>query len=373
MWPGISEAKLPLELSDVSILFPMPHSNSELLGPDDEGVYGILLPKEAFQYLPPFESGDSEIYQKLRVVGIRLDPCPARREISLPCYPEIRLIWQPLVIANDKISSLDDTVHTFYDLSREEIKEILSTISEYKNLSGETFRGFPFLSRYGNPAGIGLGVHPIIQQEGPGGPFAKKLKVEVLNFAGEKRLKKMTFMRSLGTGIWDFGGFDFNSTGVKAIDIPNINSTRQFFYNSSKKMTEFLDGGPSPAPLSVDTIQILISDSDKLGTEVTDEIRNAVVATWKIENPRITNAHNTDCVSCHTAQPARFWFLGHFSVLQSEYDFFAFKSKYNLINGSELAEKTTRLRAFGYDGNVPVINQRTINDSARVLEDLEAF
>ncbi len=349
---------------EVSILFPLPagHDDNHLLSINSEGTWGNLIPQHFIEILPPLDPHQNQelTIQELRVVSIRLDPCfPAATAVE-KCTSQIRMIWQPILTAdNEKTKTLDESIHTFYQLPPEEFNQLLSKMKALRT------NGFV--------EGSALGVHPIIQQQGLLGSYFRELKKIILASTGSERLIKMTFMILAGEGIWEFGGFDLIAGQAQPIVIPRIGSTKESFYNGSKTNLDFFDGGPVPAPAGPDIFNILITQSSDVSSKNEQEIIHSVIGAAKVENPNIHNPHTIDCVSCHIAQAARIWSINHLPALTLDHyiDSVSFKSEYNLINLTANPEKTTMLRSFGYDGSSAFVNQRVINETAAVLEYLK--
>lgn len=130
-------------LNDVSYLYPLP-AESELesfswLSPKSTGKKNQLLPLESFQRLPSLNSGGSgqmTMYDhQLKVVGVRIDPCPGTHITGVSCDPEIRHVWQPILndqFAN-RIMTTDLAIHTFYKLSSMELKALAGNLKTLKS------------------------------------------------------------------------------------------------------------------------------------------------------------------------------------------------------------------------------------------------
>ena len=79
-----------LGLNDVSILLPLPttQSNDRLFRPLAKGTFGELLPRNIYDLMPELLLETSEeTFHKLRVVGIRLDPCFPTSAEATQCQP----------------------------------------------------------------------------------------------------------------------------------------------------------------------------------------------------------------------------------------------------------------------------------------------
>jgi hypothetical protein len=129
-----------------------------------------------------------------------------------------------------------------------------------------------------------------------------------------------------------------------------------------------------PAPENdPDSLDSILRKSSNITSNDTATLRASSDSIYKIENPRLNSPETIDCVSCHVAQSARLWEQGHFPNLKLDQSTFQYQSTFNLQNGSVSQRSTHLLRAFGYDGAEPAINQRVINESANVADTLNAL
>jgi hypothetical protein len=368
-----------LKMYDISILYPLPENitNNLLLRPGDNAEIGSLIPIDFFNQIPNLnESEMSDVYENLRAISIRLDPCAASPNSVEKCTAQIRIVWQPLKANEDGSVSTDDvSLHTFYTISEKEMIEIFTEIETYKeSLLRKMEMRFNLTTNekvrlVGSIEDNYLSVHPILKFEGMQGVFAKKLKTLFLSKIGQGRLTKLTFMRNLGSGIWNFGGFDIKNLQLTLISIAHLHQHDQYFYNSTKTKLDFVDGGPVPAVVNGDFFTGLISDSSKTSQFTEGELIEFVKAAVRVENPLFNSASTVDCVGCHTAQMARIWAVNNRPDLNLP-NFIApltYQSNYDLTNFSSRPEDTTNLRAFGYFEDRPAISQRVIYESAETL------
>ncbi len=358
--------------NDLSILLPLPQD----VGPDPmlragtQGVHGVLVPWAAYQSVPTldmvFRKKEDE-YASLRVVAIRIDPCfPAQHG---GCRRQIRLVWQPLVSgrAEKPVITIDAGVHTFYELTELEFDRLLKDLSKLKKETGIATEG-------------PLWIHPALVKQGLQGPFLRSLHQIILNYVGEARMSRLTFMLVRGASIlWSFGGFDFAQDSVSPIAIPRLElpvfSTQQSFFNSSFSSDDFQRSGLSPAPLGADTYNLLMRDSARIRPkEDQAEIIESLAAIYRIENPDFHSPETMDCVSCHVAQAARGFALNRFGQLAfpESVHALAYKSNFDLTNVSPSAWFTTNLHAFSYFQEEPSISQRVINEAAAVAASLNS-
>ena len=350
-----------LSLNDVSILLPLPPPGQWNLLPSASsiGARGFLLPVNIVAEVPRLisESTNEEIYNRLHAVGIRLDPCFTEGHGPVRCQPQIRMVWQILADNENTTSTIDASLHTFYPVSKEELQQLTEDILKLKT---------EFSVADDNAA---LGVHPVIQQQGLGGEYYPRMMQLIYNYVGEQNLSRVTFMTLFMTGnVWEFGGFDIKNSELIPITIPRISSTTQKLVNNALP-AEWFRGGLVPAPDGAENLNFLLRDSSKLSLQNEQQIIDAAKAAFKFENPKLHNPGTVDCVSCHAAQPARSFTMLQFPSLQLDQlsREFVYTSARNISNQSPRQSQTNILRSFGYFENSPFVAQRTINESAEVL------
>ena len=357
--------------TDVSILMPLPKSeNSDyLFRPSSVGKFGEFLPMNFFSQLPKLNLvvDNVALYSQLRALGIRLDPCFPFAPPQTGCQAQIRLVWQPIGQKGSVMAAEDVSVHVFYNLTKAELIEIVSLI---KVLNDE-FR----ISNKDLP----LDIHPILKRDGLESVYGKRL-LSILNSGiGAQRISRVTFMLQTWLGnVWSFGGFDVDQGKMREISIPRIPGTKQTFFNELISTAVFKNAGIDPQVAGTDSLAFLLKTAyPQVPLSRADELSLTAgyLATTRIENPLIHSPNSIDCVGCHLAQQTRIFAQGQYPSFAAELTRLAdpskFKSKYNLSNLNLGSERTILLRSFGYVGSEPAINQRVINETARVLELLE--
>lgn len=353
-------------LNDVSILLPLPKLEEFdlLLRPDSQNTLGPLLGKTPYRFLPvltPLIDHDKNYEYNLKVVGIRFDPCFKEGFSPAACQAQVRLIWQPLFVQNTQVSTVDAAIHTFYNLTSAEWKNLLIDL----NSLAVTDKKAP------------LQVHPVIKAQGYSGEYWQKLKSVILKYAGQKNHVRATAMSVRMDRVWGFQGFDFVNGAWKQIEIPTLKSPNSpsakvfnvsvFFEPESLLNLHEYRGGISLLESNNKQWFRLLSDSVKYEeTQSESDIREALKIAYKIENPSMHNPGTTDCASCHISQTIRLW--GDFHrpdmVFSEEYK----NAEFNLTNTSINPWMTNKLRAFGYFGRDISISQRVINESAEVVK-----
>jgi hypothetical protein len=360
---SVSAEAVVLDLNDVSYLLPLPRDPhaAALLSPGTEAEAGPLIPQAYLDLLPKLlpRLDPQTAIDELKVVGIRLDPC-----FSSPCRAQIRMVWQPLSLdSSGNVLAADAAVHSFYELKGSEFCDLMNQVAQLKTSFGVSSSRLP------------LGIHPALLDQGFSGPFWRAFRKLILSYSGAGRLSRVTFMNTVvDREMWDFGGFEPESRGsgsgkIDRIPIPRIEARIQSFINSSDPLNGFL-GGAKPAPSGSDTFNEILDGSSEIDSAL---LRKSSDAVFRVENPQIHSASTVDCVSCHTAGPVRLWMETKFPDLGLDASAFRFTAPENLSNSSPLQKMSTLLRAFGYEGKVPAFNDRTINESAAVLERLQAM
>ena len=359
---NVFAADTKLGLNDVSILLPLPQMEDWDLLPRPEtlGGKGALLARKIFNQVPQllaFASND-DVYSAMRAVGIRIDPCFTEGHGPVRCQTQIRLIWQPLSDADTETSTFDASLHTFYQLTESEFK---SLVDELKKLRASTISG---------PDDEALGINPIIKSQGLKGAYYTQFIKIIYSYIGIENFNRVTFMQLSMTGnVWVFGGFDYKNSELNPIQIPRIDSFRQTFKNSATPRPIWFIGGMTPEPTQPENFNILTRDSRKLAPQDEVAIIEAAKSAFKFENPKLHNPGTVDCVSCHVAQPAKIWAMRQYPWLQidSLSRDITYSSKLNIRNMSPMQIHTNILRSFGYFMDLPFVAQRTINESAEVV------
>lgn len=343
--------------NDVSILFPLPAPDriDGLLSATDEGAHGQILPWSTFTLAPDLiaKADAADTYAALRVVSARVDPCfPSLVGApSASCRFQVRLVLQPLFEQAGELAAADAALHLFYDSSASELVELLADLlTQRANQPAESLLA-------------PLTVHPVLAEQGLDGQHASELRQALLRRLGERRLTRMTFMR-LGADerSWTFGGFDFVNGTPKPIGILASSVTEQTFANASGDPLE-LAASVQPETEAPEDLSPLY-DSAAAASLGTDALWPLYESILRIENPDLHSPESVDCVSCHSAQPARLWlernttFAGQPSALR-------YASAIDL-GVDAISDTTSVLRAFGYFGSRPAISARVANESAAV-------
>ncbi|MBL0195267.1 MAG: hypothetical protein IPQ09_13730 [Myxococcales bacterium] len=343
-----------LGMNDVSVLLPLPSSPGApgVLGPEDAGERGPLLPKATYDAIPKFGVTPAQglDYARMRVVAVRFDPCfpgPAG------CDPQVRLVMMPITDAG---STLDSAIHLFYRLEEAELAPLVAELRRLRGLAPEV-KDAP------------LDVHAGLAAQGLEGPYGKGLRALVLRYAGDDRFIRMTFFLRAPPRQeeWFFGGFDRVDGKLVQLNIVGVGKANQRVNRPIVPEGYSYELVPSPkVPEDIDAL--LTTEKAKAASPAAREA--AVGALARIENPAKYGPDQLSCAGCHLAT-----YVGaatraaHGLDVSKHAD--AYKSSRDLTRVTESSTEASSLRAFGYFASRPMIANRVIYESAAVVDELE--
>lgn len=371
--PELSSAKsetppaeeLGLSMNDVSILFPNHQNPAFLAGMPklSEGYVPAWAGQELANNFQNRPTGDKTVdgpgrfqadLSPYSLAAMRIDPCPndiqTKGDDKL-CIRQIRATWQ---IQNRQLGpfAMDSNVHTAYHLSDEEFRTVLSRLRElHANASIDT-------------SGMPLGVHPVIQKEGPQSPYLQGVLALLKTFARPEKLMVMAGMRRSDFETWSMTTFsqDLKTQTIRQSPLIGVtedpalppSKTQLFSANRQKSSSFLMVRPPSSNP-----------------ENIAEENRAAVSRAVAFENPRLHNPLTADCSSCHQA--------AHLSQhpelskppLDPQVALKGFTSALDLsITIAEPTDKTA-LQMFSFSGAKPRVTPRVVNETAHVLEYLK--
>jgi hypothetical protein len=375
-------------MNDVSILFPLPSSAADidnLLPPSAAGDQGELLPGALYTALEGDAGFPQELaaYAELRVVAMRIDPCFASLAPDpngVGCTAQLRLVFQQVTWNPGGAFAFDSAVHAFYDLSRADFLALARALVELRIVNAN-----------GQDAGS-LAPHPIMVQQGLAGAMCQGVEELVLQYAGENNLVRLAQLIPLDNEleeIWNMSAFDVGDggTGVTPRTIPTLVTE-----DGGGVYLEGLGGavrqeGPDGGPgfLFVQFNRTTSADDFSAVDEgdpqsVSSSARQAAFdGLVRIENPGDNSASTIDCASCHLATPTeKLVFLPLFS-LDDATSPLAFQPDGASVIANDLTPTFNtngaqfNIHAFSYFGTAPGISQRTVNETAAVVEYLNAL
>ncbi len=384
---------------DVSVLFPLPPADKiqNMIGPQDSGNGGSLLPREAydlFPFLVRFVKPDVLYKEQLKVVALRLDPCFQEGKFTPQTHPEkcrkqVRIVWQPVLPAAMVSTTLDTGLHTFHEFDD---TSWAALIHDWKELTKLIDAG---------PIDGPLDIHPGLKKVGYDSAEWSAFKDTVLRHCGRANLVRIAGMMLNGPLMWVFRTFDLKletqangSLGftVSELEIPRLAGrtppVAQAFVMDMESLAQLEEFQARVAPAPQDDRDWVSFIADSLGFKVDrqqdlarparleDDLKNLAGRALLFENPKLNNPGTLDCVSCHAAQTTRLWTEKNAPLLGFNWDWqnlfktTRYESSRNLTNLSVNPLQTNRLRAFGYFEDEPQISQRVINETAEVLDTL---
>lgn len=348
-----------LGLNDVSFLIPLPMVNREasLLSVSATGVGGSLLPAELSKGLPTLvERHDpGALYDELRVVSARVDPCFPSAAVEPACVRQVRLVAQPVITVDGGITTRDATVHLFYSLDERAFARTVARVLELDTLAGAATDG-------------PLDVHPVMRRQGLDGPYHGKLQALILGECGAKTLTRIAFMSvDEDSRAWQFGAFNVVDGALVDDTIPRLPMLKVQAFQELGSET-FRNGSLVPAAPN-DPLDTLLSErSMRLADRRT--LDKALTSALRIEHPARSSPKTVDCASCHVASRARANAERFHGLDSSEHADAFTSSSFELQRVDAVKDEPRALRAFGYFQNQSAFSQRTINESAVVAEAL---
>jgi hypothetical protein len=365
------------QLNDVSTLLPLAKTQNEFdayLSASSNGVGGDLFPETVFDTATgakpggdtsPGGIGSSPTIQwkDLRVVAFRIDPCFANIgpvTDASKCDNQLRLLLQPLAFANSATTALDDGVHVFYSLTRDQLTALLQDVIKIRQENGGT-------------KDLGeLGVHPIIASQGLTGAEWKSLSADILKYAGSSNLMRFTeFQNGNLDTTWTFEGFDIakgKPTPMVIPTLPSKGTSEEFFVGFGAGF----NGGFTPSTNATDDMQVL-GNTAAAGKASEADAQSAFDATLRIQNPGFHSPNTIDCASCHMAEPAQV-VTGAQLKLSATGNANAFVANSKYIRAADMKEKTAEnmtdglnLHMFSYKDSNPMVQARVINESASIV------
>jgi hypothetical protein len=358
--PNPKPEPVKLGLNDVSVLYPLPASDTApgYLKADDEGAKGgTLLPKAVYDAIPTFPVTPKEglVYDKLRVVSLRFDGCGGSPDA---CKPELRLVMQPI---NANGVTRDSALHLFYRLEATEFQAVVDRLRELRVDASEATVDGP------------LEVHPALVLQGVEGTYGTALRALVLANTGADNLVRATFFLRAPplNDVWFFGGLEPDATGAfVAMNIVGVGKGNQRVILT--RTTDTFDYALTPNTLKPEDGRAFYST--KAMADATDEKRRATMESYlRVENPLTYVPDAMACAPCHlsafvTAEASRLHGLKVEDFATQSYQ----NPSRDLTMRGGARTNVRSMRAFGYFGGEPMIAQRTINDTAAVLDAIEA-
>jgi hypothetical protein len=368
---------------DISILFPAA-SRSDLELPvkaDALGTGGDLIPADVYSLLPQVRLNPSVPNRRDETFafGIRANCDFDPQRPTEPCHGQLQLSFQlasgvsapvpPGVpdggVAPNPLVLQDASIHAIYGLNDDEFRTLVAELVALRVAHGGIVE---------QP----LGVHPILSKQGGGGAFAQGLRAIVLKYAGERTLKKVTFITieapALGGEAWKFGVFEKKNGAFRRVAIPTLaqSGDEQLVRSPlvQQEQTQF-ETEVSPAMPQEGDLTALFGRFTMPSTAQQSAAAKAYELALQIENPLKRSPNDTDCASCHLthARARGEQVFGQSAQGQTS----AFPA--NGLTTNVPVRSPVNVRAFGYgvfarprQDATASISSRVVNETAYTLE-----
>lgn len=282
-----------LEPNDVSILFTLPASPSEVpsylyLLPDNS-IFPAGLEDELPSLFSTAPGTPSQLYQAMQVTALRFVPCPPAG--AMACKPQVRLAAQ-LVSPTEGGGYAGDEValHLFYDLDAGEPEALAAELLALKQASPVSTTNKP------------LFVHPALVAEGMTGAWGEKLRTLIRTYARKEKLVRVTSMGFI-FDAWPFrdtkieNGHVVENTVLSHMETPDVSQSWDIFGDDENL-------GNLSSPSTVETgpaffasrANFLDANRQPLDNAA---VRDAIVSVERTLNPRVHTGDSVDCASCH--------------------------------------------------------------------------
>jgi hypothetical protein len=341
--------KRALGLNDATFLFPLSVDGGR---PTPFAAADTMIPRALFDRLTTTPGDVLTDLSRLRLVGLRFDLCD--RATPSPCDPTadgvLRLVHQP-VFADG--TTEDIALHSFFPIPRSEVAETVDTLRALARLQDV-------------PRGAALKVNTALDVNPE---FTEKLTGLVRRYVTTSRLFRLTLFGQLTNRpslIWVFRGIQKQGPAFVRIDIPDLQEVDQVTLLASAnelRTTPLADDPPGFAR----AMSVM-----GFGSATPAQQREALESMAASDNPLLTTADTIQCVTCHvttTVMADRAAVAGvPITSLTSRYT----SATFDLSPLGDAAVRFRTLRALGYLGRAPIVAQRTVNETANVLQELEA-
>jgi hypothetical protein len=320
-----------------------------------------MVPESLFDELvvAPGDSLDST-FTDYQLVGIRFDLCDRVNPGPCPVGEDgrLRLAFQAIAGTPSSGYSLEDvSVHAFYTIPAADLPCVVAGLRQ--------------LAALANDATTPLGVAPGFS--GPNSAAYQALLESILfKYGTADNLQRMTEFSSLanlsgGGESWIFRGYVLTGGSFTPISIATINATSQTVaevnFDSYYQLTPLAN---VPAGFG-DALAIPpYPDAGAAG-------QAGLVAGAQVLNPLLTGINSVQCGGCHTADYVEYANAQTDGTLETAIPGW-YTSSYPLgLNFQNESQFQGNLRMFGYVSlfNYPSVSQRTINETAQVLTEIE--
>ncbi len=338
-----------LGLNDLTYLLPLGADGGT---PSPFPAADTMIPRALFDRLTTTPGDVLTDLSKLRLVGIRFDVCD--RAKPMPCDPNadgvFRLVHQPVFSDG---STEDIAFHSFFPVPRTEVPQVVDTLRALARLQDVPTNGRLAVNR-------AIETNP---------EFSQKLVELIRTYASTSRIFRLTLLGQLTNRpvvMWAFRGIQKQGPSFVRIEIADIQEIDQVVLAASS--VEF-----SARPLADNPtgfVRAMSLSSFNMAPPM--QQRESLEAMAAVDNPLMNTSDTVQCTSCHvttTLYVDRTSTAGvPLTSLGNRYTSTAF----DLTALGDPAVRFRTLRGLGYFGRSPLVAQRTINETANVIGELEA-
>lgn len=344
-----------LGLNDLTVLLPLPGVGTpSLVAP------ATLVPNDLWQRLV-VEPGDVFTdFDSLRVAAVRFDLCD--RVTTGPCPSDadgrLRLVLQT-TFPNGESSAptfADTALHAFYPIPRAELAGVVAELRRLAVLQ----------DRPASPLEVNVALAD------PTSQYAVGLQALVARYADGERIVRLTLFSQLSISAalnWVFRGEERATPTEPFVVMPIADIDGPFQRALLLGDTSFQVTPTADAPAG---LALALSSSAFAAAGQSDQ-RGALEALAAIDDPRAHTPTSVQCVACHVTTvllPLRAARAG-VDVATLDAGFRADDETLDL-EPPNLPMFDRTLRALGYLGDVPLVSQRVVHETAVVLAEIEA-
>ncbi|MBM4780999.1 MAG: hypothetical protein GQE15_25155 [Archangiaceae bacterium] len=335
-----------LGLNDVTYLFPLvADAGSPFPAPES------MIPYPLFDRISTVPGDVVTDLRRLQLVALRFDVCD--RAATGPC-PEtadgvIRLVLQPTF--NDGTAE-DVAFHAFYPVPRSEVPEVV-----------DLFRALARLQDV--PTASALKVNTAL---GTNALFTSTLVGFVRKYALASNIFRLTVFgqkTNQAALIWVFRGVERRGDQFVRIQIPGIQEIDQvtLLFSSTEFRTMPQANEPKGFARAMNASEFrMASPADQ---------REALEAMAASDNPTLHTSDTIQCVTCHVTTTVMADRLSIANVsagtLTSRYT----STQFDLTPLGDDSARFRTLRALGWIRSSPLVAQRTVNETANVIAEIE--
>ncbi|HTJ42418.1 MAG TPA: hypothetical protein VL463_10010 [Kofleriaceae bacterium] len=342
----------PLGMNDVTILLPLPQGPQPIL----LGLTTDLIPQALFDRLVVAPGDVIDPFGAFQVMAVRFDICD--RHTPGPCPRGVdgrmRLVFQPMLPPGaGRPGANDVALHAFYPIPATELPALVDQLRALARIGATDPHGALIVSTaVANPT------------------YLAGLKALVTRYAHGDRLLRLTLFAQNAQASslnWSFRGLDIDGSGAHDLVIPDVAQTQQHVILAAPDTT--YDTSPLadlPAGLSLS-----LSGGAFMNAAPADQ-RGALEALAAAQNPLTHTGDTVECVACHVST-----FLTTHRAQMAAIDPTTIAGRYTSTHDLSIiagvsATNDRSLRALGWIFDQPAISQRVANDTAQVLDDIDA-